>query len=53
MEKFQEILSSIYELVVTYGMKFVMAIVVLVLGLLVIKWLTRALVLMMKKRQCK
>ena len=49
MENFQEILSSIYELIVTYGMKFVLAIVVLVLGLLVIKWLTRALVRVMKK----
>lgn len=49
MEKFQEILSSIYELIVTYGMKFILAIVVLVLGLLVIKWLTKALVRVMKK----
>jgi small conductance mechanosensitive channel len=49
MEKFQEILGSIYELIVTYGMKFILAIVVLVVGLLVIKWLTRALVRMMRK----
>jgi small conductance mechanosensitive channel len=49
MEKFQEILGSIYELIVTYGMKFILAIVVLILGLLVIKWLTRALVRVMKK----
>lgn len=49
MEKFQEILSNIYELIVTYGMKFILAIVVLIVGLMVIKWLTRALVRMMKK----
>jgi small conductance mechanosensitive channel len=49
MEKFQEILSNIYDLIVAYGMKFIMTIVVLVVGLLVIKWLTRALVRMMKR----
>ena len=49
MEKFQEILAKVYELLVTYGMKFVMAIVVLIVGLIVIKWITRAIVRMMKK----
>ena len=49
MEKFQEILAKVYELLVTYGMKFVMAIVVLVVGLIVIKWISKALVRMMKK----
>jgi small conductance mechanosensitive channel len=49
MEKFQEILAKVYELIVTYGMKFIMAIVVLVVGLIVIKWITKALVRMMKK----
>ena len=49
MEKFQEILSSIYELIVTYGMKFILAIVVLIVGLLVFKWLTKALVRVMKR----
>jgi len=49
MEKFQAILEKVYELLVTYGMKFVMAIVVLVVGLLVIKWITKAVVRLMKK----
>ena len=49
MEKFQEILAKVYELIVTYGMKFIMAIVVLIVGLIVIKWITRALVRLMKK----
>ncbi len=49
MENFQEILSTLKTLFVQYGMKFVLAIVVLVLGLLVIKWITKGLVKMMKK----
>ncbi|NOR33708.1 MAG: mechanosensitive ion channel [Bacteroidales bacterium] len=49
MEKFQGILDNVYELIVTSGMKFVMAIVVLIVGLLVIRWITKALVRMMKK----
>ncbi len=49
MEKFQGILDNVYELIVTSGMKFVMAIVVLIVGLIVIKWITKALVRMMKK----
>ncbi len=49
MEKFQEILAKVYELAVTYGMKFVMAIVVLIVGLLVVKWITKAVVRLMKK----
>ena len=49
MERFQAILEKVYELIVTYGMKFVMAIVVLVVGLLVIKWISKALVRLMKK----
>ncbi len=49
MEKFQGILDKVYELIVTSGMKFVMAIVVLVVGLLVIKWITKAMVRVMKK----
>lgn len=49
MEKFQGILEKMYELVVTYGMKFVTAIVVLIVGLLVVKWLTKAVVRLMKK----
>ncbi len=34
--------SKIYELIVTYGMKFIMAIVVLIVGLIVIKWITKS-----------
>lgn len=49
MGQFQEILAKVYELAVTYGMKFILAIVVLVVGLIVIKWITKALVRMMKK----
>jgi len=37
MEKFQGILENVYELIITYGMKFVTAIVVLIVGLIVIK----------------
>ncbi len=49
MEKFQGILEKVYDLAVTYGMKFVMAIVVLIVGLLVVKWITKAMVRLMKK----
>jgi small conductance mechanosensitive channel len=49
MEKLEEILAKVYDLSVTYGMKFVMAIVVLIAGLIVIRWITRALVRIMKK----
>ncbi len=49
MGKFQGILDKVYELIVTYGMKFVMAIVVLIVGLLVIKWITKAMVRFMRK----
>jgi len=49
MEKFQEILAKVYELIVTYGMKFIMAIVVLIVGLIVIKWISKALVRLMRK----
>lgn len=49
MENFQGILDKVYELIVTYGMQFVTAIVVLVVGLLVIKWITKAVVRLMKK----
>ena len=49
MEKFEETLAKVYDLIVTYGMKFLMAIVVLIAGLIVIRWITRALVRFMKK----
>lgn len=49
MEKFQEILDRMYTLFVRYGMKFVLALVVLIVGLIVIRWITRALVRLMKK----
>jgi len=50
MENLQVTLQKIYDLVVQYGMKFIMAVVVLVLGLFVIKWITRWLVRLMEKR---
>ena len=49
MENFQLNLESVYDLLVKYGMKFVMAIVVLIVGLIVIKWITKAIVRLMKK----
>ena len=49
MEKFQEILENLYGLFVRYGMKFVTAIIVLIVGLIVIKWIVKALVRIMKK----
>ena len=49
MEKFPEIFDRMYALIIRYGMKFIMAIVVLIVGLIVIKWITKAMVRMMKK----
>jgi small conductance mechanosensitive channel len=49
MEKFQEILERMYTLMIRYGMKFILAMVVLIVGLIVIKWITKALVRVMKK----
>jgi len=49
MDKFQEILTKVYDLLVTYGMKFITAIVVLIVGLIVIKWITKALIRLMRK----
>lgn len=49
MENFQEFFAGIYTLIAEYGMQFILAIVVLILGLIVIKWISRALVRLMKK----
>ena len=49
MDKLQEALGSLYGLVVRYGMKFLMALAVLIIGLIVIRWITKAMVKMMKK----
>ena len=49
MENFQATLQKIYDLVVQYGMKFILAIVVLILGLIVIRWITKGMVKMMRK----
>lgn len=49
MENLQPTLERIYALVVRYGMKFVMAIVVLILGLIVIRYITRGIVKVMRK----
>jgi len=49
MENFQEILERMYALFIRYGMKFVLALVVLIVGLIVIKWISKTMVKMMKK----
>jgi small conductance mechanosensitive channel len=49
MTNIQDVLERIYGLMVRYGMKFIMAVVVLIIGLIVIRWITRGLVRMMKK----
>ncbi|MGW8314980.1 MAG: mechanosensitive ion channel family protein [Bacteroidales bacterium] len=51
MDKFQQTLERLYALFVQYGLKLVLAIVVLVIGLWVIKAITRSLVKLMKKRE--
>ncbi len=49
MENLQVVLERLYTLAVRYGIKFILAVVVLILGLFVIKWMTRAMVKMMKR----
>jgi len=49
MENEQTVFEKLYDLFIQYGLKFVLAIVVLVVGLFVIKWITKAMVRMMKK----
>ena len=49
MEKYQEVIERLYGLAIRYGLKFILAIVVLIVGLLVIKWITKAMVRFMKK----
>ena len=49
MEKIQETLEKIYGLAVLHGMKFILAIVVLIIGLIVIRWITKGLVKMMRR----
>lgn len=49
MEKFTEVIERLYGLAIRYGLKFILAIVVLIVGLIVIKWITKAMVRMMKK----
>ncbi len=49
MEKYQVVLERMYALFIKYGLQFVLALVVLIVGLIVIKWITKALVRMMKK----
>jgi len=49
MEKFMEILDRMSALIVRYGMKFILALVVLIVGMIVIRWITKALVRVMKK----
>ncbi len=49
MEKIQEAVEKIYGLAVLHGMKFILAIVVLIIGLIVIRWITKGLVKMMRR----
>ncbi|MEZ5069513.1 MAG: mechanosensitive ion channel [Bacteroidales bacterium] len=49
MENIQDILNMVYTKVAEYGMEFLTAILVLVLGLFAIKWITKGLVRMMKR----
>ncbi|MDX2430041.1 MAG: mechanosensitive ion channel [Bacteroides sp.] len=49
MEKLQPILEKMSALFIKYGMQFVLAIVVLIVGLIVIKWIVKAMVRLMKK----
>jgi small conductance mechanosensitive channel len=49
MGKLQEFFERMYTMIARYGMKFILAIVVLIVGLIVIRWITRALVRLMKK----
>lgn len=50
-EKYQEFLDMAYELIVAYGMKVVMAIVVLIIGLWVINRVAKATDKIMEKRE--
>lgn len=50
MEKFQQVIENLYTLAARYGIKLVLALVVLVIGLMVIKALTKGIVKIMKKR---
>ena len=50
MEKFQQVIENLYTLAARYGIKLVLALVVLIIGLIVIKWITKGMVKIMKKR---
>lgn len=50
MEKFQQVIENLYTLAARYGIKLVLALVVLVIGLMVIKAITKGVVKIMKKR---
>jgi small conductance mechanosensitive channel len=49
MENFQVVIERLYGLAVRYGLKLVLAIVVLIVGLIVIKWISRTMVRFLKK----
>ncbi len=49
MDKFEQTLERLYALFVQYGLKLLLAIVVLVIGLWVIKMITRGLVKLMRR----
>lgn len=50
-EKIQEYLEMAYDLVITYGMKLLVAIIVLIIGLWIIKRVVKVLDKMMEKRE--
>ncbi len=50
-EKFQEYVNMAYDLVVTYGLKVVMAIIVLIIGLWIIKRFVKVLNKLMERRE--
>ncbi len=49
MENFQQILQNNYELAIKYGLQFILAIVVLLVGLMVIRWISSGVVKMLQR----
>ena len=49
MENIQSALQNIYELAIKYGLQLILAIVVLLLGFMVIRWINRGVVKMLKR----
>ncbi len=49
MENIQSVLQTIYELAIKYGLQLILAVVVLLLGFMVIRWINRGVVKMLKR----